>query len=73
MTGPGPALDPEALLRPDRCYSVAQIQHVLGIPAPCILDAIRTGAIPRSLGAGLRAHVLGIDVVDWLNRRPLSR
>ncbi|MGD9857744.1 MAG: hypothetical protein AB7U20_22605, partial [Planctomycetaceae bacterium] len=60
------------VLRPQKCYSVLEVQDLVGLSVTDLLAAVQTGEIPRSLGEGMETQLLGIDVVDWLTDRPQS-
>lgn len=59
-------------LRPHVCYAVRDVQDITGISMQTLIEAARAGDIARHLGEGFEMHLLGIDVVDWLRRRPAS-
>lgn len=58
------------ILRPQKCYSVAELQELLNLSMLAIIEAVQDGRIARHLGEGFEMHLMGIDVIDWLENEP---
>jgi hypothetical protein len=57
------------ILRPEKVYTVLDLQDLIGVPAGDILLAAQAGDIARWLGEGKEMCLIGIDILDWLEGR----
>ena len=62
--------DLAARLEPQRVYCVVNLQELLGIPVPTLIEAAAEAQFARYLGEQAHMHLLGVDVQDWLEGRP---